>query len=110
MKNDKELYDDEIEEKKRAVVYVLKYLASVYSDFRYDDDTILIWMNSLKKCPKEILKSSVEEWCNLNPRKPVLSEFRTLATSKMPYNELNNEREIRLYRDENGYDYAEIPK
>ena len=108
MKNDKEIYDDEIEEKKRTVVYVLKYLASVYSDFRYDDDTILIWMNSLKKCPKEILIRSVEEWCNLNPRKPVLSEFRTLATSKMPYNELKNEREIRLFKDENGYDYAEI--
>ena len=30
MKNDKELYDDEIEEKKRTVVYVLKYLASVF--------------------------------------------------------------------------------
>ena len=27
MKNDKELYDDEIEEKKRTVVVVLKYLA-----------------------------------------------------------------------------------
>ena len=65
MKNDKELYDDEIEEKKRTVVIVLKYLASVYSDFRYDDDTILIWMNSLKKFPKKILKTSVEEWCNL---------------------------------------------
>ena len=108
MKNDKELFDDEIEEKNRTVVYVLKYLSKIYSDFRYDDDTILIWMNSLKKFPKEILKSSVVEWCNLNPRKPVLSEFRRLATSKMPYNELKNEREIRLYKDENGYDYAEI--
>ena len=108
MKNDKEFIDEEIEEKKRTVVYVLKYLSKIYSDFRYDDDTILIWMNSLKKCPKEILTGSVVEWCNLNPRKPVLSEFRTLATSKMPYNELKNEREIRLFKDENGYDYAEI--
>ena len=108
MKIDKEIYDDEIVEKKRTVVYVLKYLASVYSDFRYDDDTIFIWMNSLKKFSKEILKTSVKEWCNLNPRKPVLSEYRTLATSKMPYNELKNEREIRLFKDENGYDYAEI--
>ena len=108
MKNDKEFIDEEIEEKKRTVVYVLKYLSKIYSDFRYDDDTILIWMNSLKKFPKEILKRSVEEWCNLNPRKPVLSEFRTLATSKMSYNELKNEREIRLFKDENGYDYAEI--
>ena len=34
MKNDKKLYDDEIEEKKRTIVYVLKYLSKIYSDFR----------------------------------------------------------------------------
>ncbi len=89
MKNDKEFIDEEIEEKKRTVVYVLKYLSKIYSDFRYDDDTILIWMNSLKKCPKGILIRTTEEWCNLNPRKPVLAEFRAIAMGKIHDKENN---------------------
>ena len=108
MKNEEVLADKQFEKRKKTVVYVLKYLANTYSDFRYDEDTIVIWMESLEKFPKDTLVNTVKEWCNLHPKKPVLADFRQIASTKLPYTEIKKEAGFRLFRDENGYDYAEI--
>ena len=93
---------DEIEVREKTLVYVLKYLEKIYSDFEYDDDTIGIWMESLENVPNDAMIKSVKEWCKLNSRKLILADFRKLAITKPPDSAIKKEEEFELYKEKKG--------
>ena len=99
---------DEIEVRGKTLVYVLKYLEKIYSDFEYDDDTIGIWMELLENVPNDAMVKAVKEWCKLNSSKPVIADFRTTAITKSPYSAIKKELNFRLFKDDQGYEFAEF--
>ena len=105
---EEESASSQLEERKKTVVYVLKFLQKVYSDFKYDDDTIGIWMELLENVPNDAMVKAVKEWCKLNSSKPVIADFRTTAITKSPYSAIKKELKFRLFKDDQGNDFAEL--